>query len=35
MNEQALDRIRAEFTAVLKDFPSVAIDELEGNGAGH
>ncbi len=35
MNEQALDRIRAEFTAVLKDFPSVAIDELEWNGTGH
>ncbi|MFC1500116.1 phosphomannomutase/phosphoglucomutase [Candidatus Zixiibacteriota bacterium] len=34
-SEQVLEKVRAEFTAVLKDFPSVAVEELEAGGAGH
>ncbi len=34
-DEAALERVRAEFTTVLRDFPSVAIADLTGGGSGH
>lgn len=34
-NETALSRVRDEFEAVLRDFPSVAIEELVKGGSGH
>jgi phosphomannomutase/phosphoglucomutase len=33
--EEALERVRREFTAVLADFPSVALSELENGGSFH
>ena len=34
-DEETLERVRGEFLAMLREFPSVAIDELEDGGAVH
>ncbi len=34
-SEQILEKVRAEFIAVLQDFPSVAVEELEKGGGEH
>jgi len=28
-------RVRAAFTSILEEFPSVALEELDAGGAGH
>jgi phosphomannomutase/phosphoglucomutase len=34
-SESALSHVQEEFITVLKDFPAVAVEELEGGGAAH